>query len=276
MTVIASLATTTPSPFANRPSPRTSLRTSTRAVVAALASERIKASTIGSNRAILGLGALGGVLMSWLVAKFITDKVLTVTEVGFFWTTVVSVLAMISGVLLFTAEAQHGTLAGMLTAQPARWTVALAKTLTAGGIGLVLGVVGLCAGFLGAVTSGLGAGERGIIPATIGWALIFTTVSGVLGLGIGMIVRHSAAAVSGVLVWGFVIEPLLNAFLPAKAARLLPFVAGNHLLAYKSDINPAKSLPVQLSRPENLLIFGTYVAVALIVATVLLNRRDTN
>lgn len=60
------------------------------------------------------------------------------------------------------------------------------------------------------------------------------------------------------------------------ADRPLPFVAGNHLLAYKSDINPAKSIPVQLSRPDNLLIFGTYVAVALIVATVLLNRRDTN
>lgn len=271
---------TTPAAIASSPTrpavPRSPARAHARAVGAALTSERIKATTIGSNRAILGLTALGGVLMSWLVAKFVTDKVLTVTEVGFFWTTVVSVLAMIAGVLLFTAEAQHGTLAAMFTAQPARWTIALAKTVAAAVIGLLLGVVGLAAGFVGAVTSGLGAGDTGIIPATIGWALVFTSLSGVLGLGIGMIVRHSAAAVSGVLVWGFVIEPLLNAFLPAKAARLLPFVAGNHLLAYKSDINPAKSIPVQLSRPENLLIFGVYVAVALIVATVLLNRRDPN
>jgi ABC-2 type transport system permease protein len=275
MTITAPAATTT-SPLMPSFVPRATIRTHARAVAAALTSERIKASTIGSNRAILGLTALGGVLMSWLVAKFVTDKVLTVTEVGFFWTTVVSVLAMISGVLLYTAEAQHGTLAGALTAQPARWTIAVAKTLAAAVFGLLLGVIGLGAGFLGAVTSGLGAGDTRIIPATIGWALVFTTLSGVLGLGIGMIVRHSAAAVSGVLVWGFVIEPLLNAFLPAKSARLLPFVAGNHLLAYKSDINPAKSIPVQLSRPENLLIFGTYVALALIAATVLLNRRDNN
>jgi hypothetical protein len=272
MTITAPTATTPSRVTTNT----TTIRTHLRAVAAAVTSERIKASTISSNRAILGLAALGGVLMSWLVAKFVTDKILTVTEVGFFWTTVVSVLAMISGVLLFSAEAQHGTLAGMLTAQPARWTVTVAKTLTAAVIGLLLGVAGLGAGFLGAVTSGLGAGDTGIIPATIGWALVFTALSGVLGLGIGMIVRHSAAAVSSVLVWGFVIEPLLNAFLPAKGARLLPFVAGNHLLSYKSDINPAKSGPVQLSRPENLLIFGSYVGLALIVATVLLNRRDTN
>lgn len=258
------------------PAQRAATRTHARAVAAALISERIKASTIASNRAILGLTVIGGVSMSWLVAKFVTDKVLTVTQVGFFWTTVVSVLAMIAGVLLFTAEVQHGSLATALTAQPARWTVAVAKALAAAAVGLLLGVVGVGSGFLGAVTSGLGAGDTGIIPATIGWALIFTSLSGVLGLGLGMIVRHSAAAVSGVLVWGFVIEPLLNAFLPAKAARLLPFVAGNHLLAYKSDINPAKSIPVQLSRPENLLIFGSYVAVALVVAVVLLHRRDTN
>src|SRR6478672_10421776 len=81
-------------------------RTHIRAVAAALVSERIKASTITSNRAILGLTAAGGVFMSWLVAKFVTDKILTVTEVGFFWTTVVSVLAMIAGVLLFTTEVQ--------------------------------------------------------------------------------------------------------------------------------------------------------------------------
>ena len=275
MTITEQTATTS-SPITGPSTPRPAFRSHVRAVGAALASERIKASTIGSTRAILGLTALGGVLMSWLVAKFVTDKILTVTEVGFFWTTVVSVLAMICGVLLFSAEAQHGTLAATLTAQPARWTIAMAKTLAAAAIGLLLGVIGLAAGFVGAVTSGLGAGDTGIIPATIGWALIFTAFSGVLGLGIGMIVRHSAAAVSGVLVWGFVIEPLLNAFLPAKGARLLPFVAGNHLLAYKSDINPAKSIPVQLSRPENLLIFGAYVAVAMILANVLLNRRDTN
>ena len=132
------------------------------------------------------------------------------------------------GALLF---AKHGTLAAAVTARPARWVIAQAKTLTAAVLGLLLGAVGIASGFTGAVTAGLGAGDTASIPATIGWALLFTSLSAVLGLGIGMILRHSAAAVGGLLVWGFVLEPLLNSFLPARVARFLPFVAGQQQLA---------------------------------------------
>jgi len=45
-----------------------------------------------------------------------------------------------------------------------------------------------------------------------------------------MIAQHSAGAIGGLLAWGFVIENLLNVFLPARASRLLPFLAGNRLL----------------------------------------------
>lgn len=232
--------------------------------------------TIRTNRAILLLTVVGGLLMSWLVAKFVTDNGLDVTEVGFFWTTVVSMLAAISGILLFGSEVQHGTLAAAVTARPVRWVIALAKTLTAAGLGMLLGAVGTASGFAGAVTAGLGAGDTASIPATVGWALLFTSLSAVLGLGIGMILRHSAAAVGGLLVWGFVLEPLLNNFLPARVARFMPFVAGNHMLAYKSDINAVKSMAAEMTRTENALIFGGYTALALIVGTVLLHRQDTN
>lgn len=178
--------------------------------------------------------------------------------------------------MLFGSEVQHGTLAAAVSARPARWVIALAKTLTAAGLGMLLGAVGIASGFAGAVTAGLGAGDTTSIPATVGWALLFTSLSAVLGLGIGMILRHSAAAVGGLLVWGFVLEPLLNNFLPARVARFLPFVAGNHMLAYKSDINAVKSMAVEMTRPENALIFGGYTAAALVVGTVLLSRRDTN
>jgi ABC-2 type transport system permease protein len=89
-----------------------------------------------------------------------------------------------------------------------------------------------------------------------------------------MILRHSAAAVGGLLVWGFVLEPLLNNFLPARIARLLPFVAGHHMISYTSDINPVKSMAVEITRTDNALIFGGYGALALIVGAVLLHRRD--
>lgn len=124
--------------------------------------------------------------------------------------------------------------------------------------------------------AGLGAGDTSSLTATIGWALLFTTLSAVLGLGIAMVVRNSTAAISGFLVWGFVLENLFRLFLSDEIGRFLPFVAGNHLLAYNSDFESAHALAIALTRPENALVFGGYTAVALVVGTVLLYRRDTN
>ncbi len=246
-----------------------------RAVLAALRSDWIKASTVRVNRAILLLALVGGLLVSWAVAMFVTDEVLVVSEVGFYWTSVTSMLAAIAGVLLFGSEVQHGTLAAAVAARPARWIIALSKTLTAAVVGLIVGAVGLAAGFSGAALSGLDMGATSALPVTVAWALLFTTLSAVLGLGIGMIVRHSTAAIAGVLVWGFVLENLFNLFLPVEVSRFLPFFAGNKLLAYANDFDTPEALAVELTRPESALVFGGYAAVALLVGTVLLYRRDT-
>lgn len=247
-----------------------------RAVGGALKSEWIKASTVRSNRAVLLLTIAGGLLVSWAVATLVTDEVLYVSEVGFYWTTVTSMLAAISGVLLFGSEVQHGTLSVAVTARPARWVIALAKTLTASAMGLVLGVAGLATGFGGAAIAGLGIGDTSTVAATVGWALLFTALSAVFGLGIGMILRHSTAGIGGILIWGFVVENLFAVFLPEEVARFLPFIAGNHLLAYNSDFESAKAIAIALTRPENALVFGGYTALALVIGTFLLYRRDTN
>jgi ABC-2 type transport system permease protein len=97
----------------------------------------------------------------------------------------------------------------------------------------------------------------------------------VLGLGIGMIVRNSTAAIGGILVWGFVVENLLNLFLPVEVARFLPFFAGNKLLAYNNDFDTPEAIAVALTRSESALVFGGYAGVALLVGTLLLYRRDT-
>ena len=247
-----------------------------RAVLAALRSDWIKASTVRVNRAILLLALGGGLLVSWAVAMFVTDQVLVDSEVGFYWTSVTSMLAAIGGVLLFGSEVQHGTLAAAVAARPARWIIALSKTLTAAALGLAVGAVGVAAGFGGAALAGLDMGETSALPATVAWALLFTTLSAVLGLGIGMIVRHSTAAIGGLLVWGFVLENLFNVFLPVEIARFLPFFAGNKLLAYNNDFDTPQAIAVALTRPETALVFAGYTAVALIVGSVLLYRRDTD
>ncbi len=68
------------------------------------------------------------------------------------------------------------------------------------------------------------------IPATIVWAIGFAVLAGILGLGIGLIARQSAAAISGVLVWWLVIENLVSVFASERVVRFMPFVAGNGML----------------------------------------------
>lgn len=247
-----------------------------KAVLSALSSEWIKASTVRANAAILVFALVGGLIVSWAVGTFVTDEVLVVAELGFTWTSVTGMLAAIGGVLLFGSEVQHGTLAAAVAARPTRWIVALAKTLTGAALGLVIGATGLVAGFGGAVLAGLEAGDTSALAVTLGWALLFTTLSAVLGLGVGLIVRNSTAAIGGLLVWGFVVENLLNLFLPVEVARFLPFFAGNKLLAYSNDFDTPEAIAVALTRPESALVFGGYAGLALLVGTVLLYRRDTN
>jgi ABC-2 type transport system permease protein len=271
-------APTTPHAATGRPvgPPTRSTSDDVRAVVAALKSDWIKATTVRANKAILGLTVAGGLLVSWAVSVLVTDQVQYVAQVGFFWTSVTSMLAAITGVLLFGSEVQHGTLAAAVAARPARWVLALSKTVTAAALGLVLGAAGLAAGFGGAVIAGLDAGDTSNLVGTIGWALLFTTMSGVLGLGIAMVVRNSTAAISGFLVWGFVLENLFRLFLAEEIARFLPFVAGNHLLAYANDLESPHALAIALSRSENALVFGGYTVVALMVGSILLYRRDAD
>jgi ABC-2 type transport system permease protein len=247
-----------------------------RAAAAALKSEWIKAVTVRATGTILALALVGGLVVSWSVATFVTDRVQYVADVGFLWTGVTAMLAAVAGVLLFGSEVAHGTLASTLAARPARWIIVLAKTLVAATVGLVLGAAGLAAGFGGAVLAGLDAGDTSSVATTIGWALLFTTLSAVLGLGTSMVVRNSTAAIGGLLVWAFVVENLFRLFLADEIARFLPFVAGNHLLSDNSGLESAEALAVALTRPENALVFGGYALVALVVGTVMLYRRDTN
>lgn len=256
-------------------SPATRLRgDDLRSVHSALRSEWIKSSTVRANHVILALNILGGLAVSWAVGVMVTDEVLYVAEVGFYWTLVASVLAGIGGILLVTSEFQHGTLATALAARPSRWVIALSKTVTALVKGILLGATGLAAGFVGAAASGIPTGDTSGVLATCTWSLAWTSMSAVLGVGIGLIVRHSSGAIAGFLVWGFVVENLLNLFTPPEVARFFPFVAGNHLLDLDSDLDTAETLAVALSRVENGLVFGVYAVLALVVGTVLLHRRD--
>jgi ABC-type transport system involved in multi-copper enzyme maturation permease subunit len=251
------------------------------AVPAAIRSEWIKLRSLRANRAIFVLAIVAGLLMSWVLATFVkTDpyehKPFTVANSFMVSSWLTLVLAAIAGILHFTKEVQHGTLAHALAAQPARWVVVAGKVVVLAAFGLAMGAVGMLAGFVGAAGSGMHLGDTSGIAATVAWALLLTPLCGVLGLAVGMIIRHSAAAVSAAMVWMFVIENLIRSVAPANLSRLLPFSAANGMLGIRTAGDTTATLAAALSRTQDALLFAGYSVAALALGTVLLYRRDAD
>ena len=260
-------------------SDRSSVRTSSadlRAVPAALRSEWIKLTALRANKVILAMTALVGGLIAAGLAATATDPTLTASELFIYPLPLVAMLAAVAGILMFTSEAQHGTLAVILTARPARWVLVAAKTITAAMVGVALGVTGMVAGFAGAAIGGVELGGGSHLATRALWALLYIVLAALIGLGVGMIIRHTAAAITGLLMWSFVIESLFAPILPDAVRHFLPFSAGYRLLDAGSNFQPPVAIAHQLARPEYALIFGAYALATLAIGTLLLYRRDTN
>jgi hypothetical protein len=247
-----------------------------RAVPAALRAEAIKLRSLRANKLILGATAVVGALIAGALAATSTDATLTASELFIYPLPLVAMLAAVAGILMFTGEAQHGTLAVVLAARPARWVVVTAKAVTAAGVGLALGITGMTAGFAGAALGGAELGGGSHLATRALWALLYLTLAALVGLGVGMIVRHGAAAITGLLLWSFVIESLFAPALPDQVRHLLPFSAGYRLLDAGPNFEPPVVIAHQLVRPQYALIFAAYALVSLAVGTVLLYRRDAS
>lgn len=243
---------------------------------AVLRSEWIKSTTVRTYKTIVAAAVVVGLLSSWATATFITDEGMNAAEVAAGSTALTAVLAAIAGILLFSAEAQHGTLAGALAAQPARWPVVAGKAVAATAFGLALGVVGLLTGFAGALAGGLEVGDTSGKPSMWLWAVLYTCGSAVLGLGVGMVVRHSAGAISGLLVWWLVVEGLIVGFAPGELSRFVPFDTGWRSLGIVSDLDPDAVVAAGLSNAAHAGIFWGYVLTALMIGAVLVQRRDVD
>ena len=251
------------------------------ALPAALYSEWIKVRSLRSTPGILAAVVVIGVLLSWSLATFVksdpdTNLPFTVGETFVFSTWLTMVLAIVMGALSITSEVQHGTLATAVTTQPARWVIVAAKAIVSSGLGLAMGILGMAAGLGGAILGRLEAGDTSGMLATAAWGLLLTAIAPMLGLGIGMIVRHSAGAITGVLVWALVIENLIKGFAPANFSRLMPFSAAAGLVNITSAGDNAKTLAVALTRVQDAFLFSGYTVLALAIGTALLYRRDAN
>jgi ABC-2 type transport system permease protein len=182
------------------------------------------------------------------------------------------------GVLVITAEYSTGMIRASMTAVPKRLPVLWGKAVVYGLTTLVLMVPAtLIAFFVGqAILAGgsnvphLGLGDAGVARAVIGAAL-YLTVVGLFGLGIGAILRNTAAGIATFAAVMFVLPPLMNV-LPSSwnnaASPYLPLAAGQAIMS----ITPGGH---HLAPWTGLGLLAAYTAASLVIAAVLLRRRDS-
>lgn len=181
-------------------------------------------------------------------------------------------LTGVLGVLAMTSEYTSGMIRATLAAIPNRPLLLVGKAAVFGAVALVVGeVAAFVAFFVGglALPSGVSAptlGEPGVLRAVLLCGTAYCLI-GLLGLGLGAIIRHTAAAIS-VVVGGVYIAAQA---LAAAAHQLVPYMPIPIVANSLSATQPAKDT---LSPWAGLGLLALYAAVALGVGGWVLARRD--
>jgi ABC-2 type transport system permease protein len=180
------------------------------------------------------------------------------------------------GVLLISAEYSTGSIRSTFTAVPKRLLVLWAKLVDYAIVSLALMVPAVLVSFF-ASQAILGRHDilqisftqHGVARAVLGGAL-YVMLVGIFALAIGAIVRNTAGGIAAFAGIFFVLPPLMFV-LPTSwnnaISQYLPSDAGRQLFALQHASHTLRPL-------TGGLVFGGYCAAAIVVAAVLLVRRD--
>jgi ABC-2 type transport system permease protein len=179
------------------------------------------------------------------------------------------------GVLLITGEYSTGMIRSTFAAVPKRLPVLWAKAGVYSLVALAVAVPSTLAAFfagqafLSAQHIQISFAHSGVPGAVLGSALYLMLV-GLLGLGLGAILRNTAAGIAAFAAIMFVIPPLVS-ILPASTADAInPYLPSNA----GSAIMHIAQQPHNLAPWAGLALFAGYAAVSIAVAAVTLRRRD--
>jgi ABC-2 type transport system permease protein len=178
------------------------------------------------------------------------------------------------GVLVITAEYSTGMIRASMTAVPKRLPVLLGKGVIYGLTTIALMTPAVVIAFF--VSQAI-LSQRHInvafsaagVPRVVLGAGLYLTVIGLFGLGLGAIVRNTAGGIATFAGLMFVLPPLMNV-LPtswnAAASPYVPLQAGEALMQLHRGN--------QLAPWTGFAVLCAYAAAALVIAAVLLRRRD--
>ncbi|HWF52939.1 MAG TPA: hypothetical protein VG294_20000 [Solirubrobacteraceae bacterium] len=180
------------------------------------------------------------------------------------------------GVLVITGEYSTGMIRATFSAVPKRLPVLWGKAMVFGAVAFAISLPAIFIVFFAGqgILSGqhinIAFSHPGVLRSLIGAAL-FLTVMGLFGLGLGAIVRSTAAGIALLAGIVFVLPPIIGLLPTSVSDSVNPYLPSNAGGAVWT-INPD---PHTLAPWAGLALFAGYAALAIAIAAVLMKRRDT-
>ena len=217
---------------------------------------------LGGMAATVALGVVTG-FNTRSVTSDPTSNVLAGVIIG-------QVITGVLGVLAITSEYSSGLIRVTFAAVPRRPLVLAAKACVFGTLCLVAGEIAVFASFVFGI-----AALRPSVPhpslsdpavlRAVAMTGAYLALTGLTGLGIGAIIRHSGAA-AGILVGGLFVLPIITGAASQAAAKFMPeLIAGNSLAAVKPvsgfTWSPWLELGIVAAYPLALLLAGGWLLV---------------
>ena len=209
------------------------------------------------------------------------DPSISATQFGYGFGIVV---IMVMATLAITTEYRFGTIKATFQAIPNRTAALLAKTTV---VSLFAGLIGLVAAF-GSV--GVASLIKPSADLTLNTAYEWRAVAGVslvfvfaavISVAVGTLVRHSAGAVSIVLIYSQLVESLVTLIpnVGQDIQKWMPFYVANKFLTGDPDatnrvLNGPPPSNATLSPWASLAYFAGFAIVMLIISLVVANKRD--
>ena len=166
-------------------------------------------------------------------------------------------LMLLVGIMSTSGEFRHGTATSTFLGTPRRHRVVLAKAGAAGVAGLGFGalavLVTLLLGLPWLWSQDAPLGSFSGPSTTFAGSLFLTVAAGILGVGIGTIIRNQTVAIAIGLSWVLVLESLFAGLVPSVGRWLLNGATASLVTATGTGFTEEQLLP-------------WYVATALVVA----------
>ena len=182
---------------------------------------------------------------------------------------------MVVAAMTLTGEYRSGLIATTYLATPDRTLVVCAKAVVAALFSavcaavMVVGSVVVAAGVAGVPASPTADQTVGFAAATA----LYAALAAVLGVGVATLVRHTAGAVTVLLLWPLLVEPLL-ANLPGRRWEIGPYLPFANVFRFLEVQWLFSGSAIPWGPAGSLAYFAAVVAAVFVVALVVVNRRD--